>query len=140
MNCYLEISRKIQKIRRKLIHRIFRDLHFSISCIGFSIAARSLSLSSSLMIWISRTGSTSPSTWVISSSLNTLLLFYNDSSLVIYALGATKTNFRMSDLYHNFLSIWKMASHPEICERNALPRPWPSLAPFTKPAISTTFK
>uniref|UniRef100_A0A182QSV7 Uncharacterized protein n=1 Tax=Anopheles farauti TaxID=69004 RepID=A0A182QSV7_9DIPT len=33
-----------------------------------------------------------------------------------------------------------MASHALMCERNALPRPWPSAAPFTSPAMSTTFR
>lgn len=27
-----------------------------------------------------------------------------------------------------------------MCDKNAFPRPWPSAAPFTSPAISTMFK
>lgn len=33
-----------------------------------------------------------------------------------------------------------MASQAPICDRKAFPRPCPSAAPFTKPAISTIFK
>jgi len=40
----------------------------------------------------------------------------------------------------NVRDIWKSASHAFMCERKALPSPWPSCAPLTRPAISTTFK
>lgn len=40
----------------------------------------------------------------------------------------------------NLRQRWKMASQALICERKALPRPCPSAAPFTNPAMSTTFK
>lgn len=33
-----------------------------------------------------------------------------------------------------------MASQALMCERKALPRPWPSEAPFTSPAMSTTLR
>jgi len=33
-----------------------------------------------------------------------------------------------------------MASQPLICERKAFPSPWPSLAPLTRPAMSTTLR
>ena len=33
-----------------------------------------------------------------------------------------------------------MASHALMWERNALPSPWPSEAPFTRPAMSVTFR
>lgn len=33
-----------------------------------------------------------------------------------------------------------MASHALICDKKAFPSPWPSDAPLTKPAMSTTFK
>lgn len=36
--------------------------------------------------------------------------------------------------------MWKMASQAKMLERKALPKPWPEWAPFTKPAISTTFR
>jgi hypothetical protein len=35
---------------------------------------------------------------------------------------------------------WKMPSQALMCERKALPSPWPSDAPLTKPAISTTLR
>lgn len=33
-----------------------------------------------------------------------------------------------------------MASQALMCDRKAFPKPWPSEAPFTKPAMSTTFR
>lgn len=36
--------------------------------------------------------------------------------------------------------MWKMESQALMWERKALPKPWPAWAPFTKPAISTTFR
>jgi len=33
-----------------------------------------------------------------------------------------------------------MESQALMWERKALPKPWPAWAPFTKPAISTTFR
>ena len=36
--------------------------------------------------------------------------------------------------------MWKMASQADMFERKALPSPWPSWAPFTSPAMSTTFR
>lgn len=38
------------------------------------------------------------------------------------------------------LVMWKIASQPLIWDKKAFPNPWPSLAPFTNPAISTTDK
>lgn len=35
---------------------------------------------------------------------------------------------------------WNIASQASIFERKAFPNPFPSWAPFTSPAISTTFK
>lgn len=35
---------------------------------------------------------------------------------------------------------WKIASHAEMFDKNAFPRPFPSWAPFTNPAISTTLR
>lgn len=35
---------------------------------------------------------------------------------------------------------WNIASQALIFDKNAFPRPCPSAAPLTKPAISTTFK
>lgn len=35
---------------------------------------------------------------------------------------------------------WKMESQALMWERKAFPRPWPSDAPFTNPAMSTTFR
>ena len=34
--------------------------------------------------------------------------------------------------------MWKMPSTAWMCERKALPRPAPSLAPLTRPAMSVT--
>ena len=36
------------------------------------------------------------------------------------------------------LTTWNIASQAPMCDRNAFPSPWPSCAPLTKPAISTT--
>ena len=36
--------------------------------------------------------------------------------------------------------MWKTASQARMWERNALPRPWPSCAPLTRPAMSTTLR
>lgn len=36
--------------------------------------------------------------------------------------------------------IPKIASHALICDKKALPSPWPSLAPLTRPAMSTTVR
>jgi len=36
--------------------------------------------------------------------------------------------------------MWKTASQARMCDRNALPSPCPSCAPFTRPAMSTTFR
>jgi hypothetical protein len=35
--------------------------------------------------------------------------------------------------------MWKMPSTALMCDRNALPRPAPSAAPFTSPAMSVMF-
>ena len=35
---------------------------------------------------------------------------------------------------------WKRASQALMCDRKALPRPWPSLAPLTSPAMSVTLR
>lgn len=44
-------------------------------------------------------------------------------------------------IYTIYLRVmWKMASQALMWERKALPKPWPAWAPFTKPAISTTFR
>merc|ERR1711872_595951 len=57
----------------------------------------------------SLTGSTPPSTWVMSSSSKARV-------------------------------TWKMASHALMLDKKALPNPWPSEAPLTRPAISTTLR
>lgn len=55
----------------------------------------------------------------------------------IFHLG----NFRKKErINFSLLHIWSKASHALMWERNAFPRPWPSDAPFTSPAISTTFR
>ena len=35
-------------------------------------------------------------------------------------------------------TTWMIASTSRMCDRNLLPSPWPSLAPFTMPAMSTS--
>ena len=35
---------------------------------------------------------------------------------------------------------WNMASQALMCDKKALPSPWPSEAPLTKPAMSTTLR
>lgn len=40
----------------------------------------------------------------------------------------------------NLRHKWKIASHALMCERKAFPNPWPSAAPFTRPAMSTTLR
>ena len=35
---------------------------------------------------------------------------------------------------------WNIASQALMWERKAFPRPWPSEAPFTRPAMSVTFR
>lgn len=35
---------------------------------------------------------------------------------------------------------WNKASHAFMWDKKAFPKPWPSAAPFTNPAMSTTFK
>lgn len=81
------------------------------------------------MISKSRTGFTSPSICVTSSSSNTP--------------ESQEENIEMENylfLNDNLLQRWKIASQALMCERNAFPSPWPSEAPFTRPAMSTTFR
>mmetsp|Transcript_12130 Transcript_12130/g.35043 ORF Transcript_12130/g.35043 Transcript_12130/m.35043 type:complete len:283 (-) Transcript_12130:91-939(-) len=82
---------------------------FSSGSISFSSAATSFSRSSSRMISRSRTGSTESSTCVAMSP------------------SAVSSKVR---------TTWKMASVAEMWERKALPRPSPSAAPLTRPAMS----
>ncbi|CAB4553642.1 unannotated protein [freshwater metagenome] len=73
---------------------------------AFSIVCKSASANSVLMVSISESGSTFPSTCTTSPSLNTR-------------------------------TTWQIASASRIFARNLLPRPAPSDAPLTMPAIST---
>ena len=59
-----------------------------------------------MIVSMSRSGDTSPSTWLTSGSLNTR-------------------------------TTWQMASVSRMWPRNWLPRPCPSAAPRTSPAMST---
>ena len=85
---------------------LFTRASFSRRGNAFSIVCKSASANSVLMISMSLAGSTRPSTWMTSPSLNT----------------------RMT---------WQIASVSRILAKNLLPRPAPSDAPFTIPAIST---
>jgi hypothetical protein len=92
----------------------------------------SFNLSSSLMISISRTGLTSPSTWVISS------------------LSKVPLQMQVEGFFYHWLVLhlfvyylrqrWKIASTLRMWERKAFPNPWPSCAPFTSPAMSTMLR
>mmetsp|Transcript_26706 Transcript_26706/g.67939 ORF Transcript_26706/g.67939 Transcript_26706/m.67939 type:complete len:238 (+) Transcript_26706:816-1529(+) len=86
-----------------------RPTSFLSGSINFSMVATSFNRSSSRMISRSRTGSTLSSTWVATSP---------------------------SSVCSNVRHTWKIASTDEMCERNALPRPAPSEAPLTSPAMS----
>ncbi len=48
--------------------------------------------------------------------------------------------FRQRFTIYDLRNIWKMASQAFIWERKAFPSPWPSEAPLTRPAISTTLR
>lgn len=48
--------------------------------------------------------------------------------------------FRHFKLKPNLRHKWNRASHAFMWDKKAFPRPWPSAAPLTSPAISTTFK
>ena len=50
--------------------------------------------------------------------------------------GSVKQSFSKEYLRHK----WNIASQALICDKKAFPSPCPSEAPFTKPAISVTFK
>ena len=88
-----------------------RATSFLSGSISFSMAAMSFFRSSSPMIVRSRIGSTSPSTCDAASP----------------SIVSSKTR-----------TTLKMASVALMCERKALPKPSPSAAPLTRPAMSTT--
>jgi len=50
-----------------------------------------------------------------------------------------KQNFFLANANHS-LQRWNSASHALMCERKALPKPCPSLAPLTRPAMSVTLR
>ena len=74
--------------------------------IALSRVWRSARISSVLIVSMSSSGETRPSTWTTSSSVKAR-------------------------------STWQMASDSRMLARNLLPRPAPSLAPLTMPAMST---
>lgn len=53
------------------------------------------------------------------------------SHVFFFFLNSCKNNLRV---------MWKMASQALMWERKALPSPCPEWAPFTRPAMSTTFR
>lgn len=108
---------------------------FSKVLIKFSSSFRR---NSSEMMSKSRTGSTSPSTWVTSGSSNAPVFIYN-TCLSIWNFSI-ETVITFPEYLYNLRHKWKMASQAAMCDKKAFPRPCPSAAPLTKPAISTTFK
>ncbi|GMR53319.1 hypothetical protein PMAYCL1PPCAC_23514 [Pristionchus mayeri] len=68
--------------------------------------------------------------------------FWTNSLAIISRsrVGFTSPSTWMTSSSSNALHRWKSASQAETCERKAFPRPCPSEAPFTKPAMSTTFR
>lgn len=102
-----------------------------------SSVSSSFKRNSSEIISKSRTGSTSPSTCVTSGSSNAPMQM--KSNKPFYKNNVLSAN-NAEHVALNIRHRWKMASQALMCERKAFPNPWPSAAPFTKPAISTTFK
>ena len=51
-----------------------------------------------------------------------------------------KQQTKKEETRQNSRQRWKMASTPRMCERKALPKPWPSWAPLTRPAMSTMLR
>lgn len=74
-------------------------------------------------------------------SSNSSSLSRNSSEIVSKSLtGFTSPSTWMTSASSNARHRWKIPSHALIWERKAFPKPCPSAAPFTRPAISTTFK